>query len=152
MQYKELIDARTKKRITQAELADKIGVGRALISKYENGMIDPTITQIRKIAAALEVPVTQLLPLDADYIKDETDKDEHFLKTMLPALRPSEELSEKLEAIKVLMHASGYDLMKVDGTFGLTGPKGSYQISTEEIEHFESQIIDFIEFQCQQIE
>lgn len=73
MQYKELIAARTKKRITQAELADKIGVGRALISKYENGMIDPTITQIRKIAAALEVPVTQLLPLDSDYLEGKED-------------------------------------------------------------------------------
>lgn len=47
--------------MTQEELAQKIGVKRAVISKYESGSIEPSLTQLQKIADALEVPLANLL-------------------------------------------------------------------------------------------
>lgn len=133
MQYKELIDARTKKRITQAELADKIGVGRALISKYENGMIDPTITQIRKIAAALEVPVTQLLPPDADYLEG---KEEDL------SSEEKQKLNEKIEGVQKqiqglsqqgLEQVKAFKESRLHHAFGQLNAKGQ-QIAVERVE------------------
>lgn len=52
---------RKKKGMTQEELARKIGVKRAVISKYESGSIEPSLTQLQKIADALGVPLGTLL-------------------------------------------------------------------------------------------
>ena len=94
MQYKELIDARTRKGITQAELAEKIGVGRALISKYENGMISPTIAQLQKISDALEVPLIRLIPLSA----------ERYLKTASEEVAPHIDKQAGGKADQILKH------------------------------------------------
>lgn len=46
------------KGMTQTELAEKIGISRVGLSKAING--NTTITTLRKIAAALDVPVPEL--------------------------------------------------------------------------------------------
>ena len=48
-------EARKKASLTQAELAEKIGVKRSVISKYENGSISPKYDTILKIAEVLNV-------------------------------------------------------------------------------------------------
>lgn len=48
-------EARKKASLTQAELAEKIGVKRSVISKYENGSISPKYDTIMKIAEVLNV-------------------------------------------------------------------------------------------------
>ncbi len=61
----KLIRATRKKRgMSQAELAEKIGVQRPVISKYENGLIEPSLSQLRKIAAALRVGIEVLQGID----------------------------------------------------------------------------------------
>lgn len=52
---------RKKKNMTQEELAKKIGVKRSVVSKYETGNVEPTVSQIRKIANALECSVYDLI-------------------------------------------------------------------------------------------
>ncbi|MFR8011263.1 MAG: helix-turn-helix domain-containing protein [Clostridia bacterium] len=52
---------RKKKNMTQEELAKKIGVKRSVVSKYETGSVEPTVSQIRKIANALECSVYDLI-------------------------------------------------------------------------------------------
>ena len=49
--------ARTCAHMTQDELANKLSVNRATISKYESGIIEPTAGQIQKIADALGTTV-----------------------------------------------------------------------------------------------
>lgn len=46
---------------TQEQLANAIGVKRAIISKYESGMVSPSYNMVQKIAAALDIPVTELV-------------------------------------------------------------------------------------------
>lgn len=56
---------RKEKGWTQEQLADAVGVKRAVISKYESGMVSPSFDMIQKIAAALNVPITSLMTQDA---------------------------------------------------------------------------------------
>ena len=46
---------RKQKKITQEELANRIGTGHSVISKYENGQIDPSIEVLCRIADALDI-------------------------------------------------------------------------------------------------
>lgn len=49
----KLAEARKAAKITQKELAEKLGINRATLSKYENGTIDLNLSQLQKIADAL---------------------------------------------------------------------------------------------------
>lgn len=53
--------ARKAARLTQEELAEKIGVKRSVISKYENGIIDPSLSQVQSIADALGTNILKLV-------------------------------------------------------------------------------------------
>jgi transcriptional regulator with XRE-family HTH domain len=48
-----LIEARAKARLTQAELADRIGTNQANISRWEGGAATPNVNTLRRIADAL---------------------------------------------------------------------------------------------------
>ena len=46
-------NARKAAKITQEELAKQVGINRATLSKYESGVIEPSISQLQKIAECL---------------------------------------------------------------------------------------------------
>jgi len=48
-----LIDARLSKKMSQAELARKVGVRQAYIARLESGESNPTIHSVHKVAKAL---------------------------------------------------------------------------------------------------
>ena len=48
-----LIDARTKKNMTQKELAEVTGISQSNISKIENGSRNPSLAMLKKLAAGL---------------------------------------------------------------------------------------------------
>jgi len=52
---------REERGLTQEELAEKVGVGRPIISHYEIGRKDPTTTMLGILADKLEVTTDQLL-------------------------------------------------------------------------------------------
>lgn len=52
---KAVIENREKKHLSQQELADKIGIDRANLSKLENGNANPSIHMLKRIAAALNM-------------------------------------------------------------------------------------------------
>ena len=59
----QLIKAeRKKKKITQAELAEKLKISHVGVSQWENGVRNPKIGTIRKIADALGVGWIELIP------------------------------------------------------------------------------------------
>ena len=57
-------NARKKAAVTQEELAKRIGLNRATISKYESGQIEPSISMLRKICEALDCPLTDIMSVD----------------------------------------------------------------------------------------
>lgn len=58
-----LKNARKQKGLTQSQMADLIGVQRSVISRYESGLIEPSVTQIERMADALGVSLENLLGL-----------------------------------------------------------------------------------------
>jgi len=52
-----LHDARKSEKITQKELAARVGVDKSYISKIENGFIEPGISMFYRIASALDLSV-----------------------------------------------------------------------------------------------
>lgn len=57
-----LLDARKNARLTQEELANRIGADKAYISKIERGLITPTVSTLYRIAAAMGLSV-ELRPI-----------------------------------------------------------------------------------------
>jgi putative transcriptional regulator len=55
-----LKERRTEAGLTQAELAEKVGVTRKTVNTVENGVFTPSATLAIKLAQVLNVPVEQL--------------------------------------------------------------------------------------------
>jgi len=52
---------RTKKSISQGDIARDLGVSRGFISTIENGKTNPTLATIAKLAKALGVSIVELI-------------------------------------------------------------------------------------------
>lgn len=108
--------ARLEKRMTQQELADKVGVKFSAIHKYEAGIVvNIKRDMIDALAKALDVKPSYLLCMDED--------DAEFVAS-LGALKPLEQLSEDEDALNVLLYDLGERIIKVDGIYylGVCGP------------------------------
>lgn len=55
---RSLIQARIKKRVSQAQLAKKAKTNQATISRLESGSARPSLSLLEKIAQALGMPLT----------------------------------------------------------------------------------------------
>jgi putative transcriptional regulator len=53
-------ERRTELSLTQAELAERVGVTRKTVNTVENGVFTPSATLAIKLAQALNVPVEEL--------------------------------------------------------------------------------------------
>ena len=65
MNYQKILghvlkEVRTKKRISQAQLAQKCSLDKHYISKIERGVKQPSLTTLLKIATVLNKPVSQI--------------------------------------------------------------------------------------------
>ncbi len=58
---KQLQKLRTRRGLTQEQLAVKAGLVRVYVTKLEQGEHDPTLTMLVRLAKALRVSVTELL-------------------------------------------------------------------------------------------
>ena len=58
--YNRLKEIRTERGLTQAQLAELVGVTRKTVNTVENGVFSPSAILAIKLAAALSVPVEQL--------------------------------------------------------------------------------------------
>ncbi len=54
---RQIIDARIKRKITQEELAKRMGTGQAVISRLENANAKPSLSLIQRLADALNLKV-----------------------------------------------------------------------------------------------
>lgn len=66
---------REKNGLTQKDVAVKLGVEPAAISKYELNMREPNIEAIKKLATIFNVSIDYLLGRAPDVFVDETDRD-----------------------------------------------------------------------------
>lgn len=52
-----IIDARVKKKMSQEDLARRMGTGQAVISRLENANASPSLSLIKRLANALDLKV-----------------------------------------------------------------------------------------------
>jgi transcriptional regulator with XRE-family HTH domain len=57
----QLKRVRTLRALTQAEVAERAGVTTATVARIERSEIEPRMTTLRKLAAALEVEPAELV-------------------------------------------------------------------------------------------
>lgn len=55
-----LWEMRTSKGFTLMKLAEKSGIGKSTLNNIENGKVLPTLFQLKMIAIALDVKITDL--------------------------------------------------------------------------------------------
>ena len=53
-------DARVKKKLTLRQLSKMTGITKSTLNNIENNRVDPKLSQLAKIAQALEVPIEEL--------------------------------------------------------------------------------------------
>lgn len=83
---------RLEKGISQKELAERLGLSPQNIAQWETGKRNPKIQTLEKIAAALEIPITDLLPEQMAYISQDDYE-------MIHLLRPDLNITEILQNI-----------------------------------------------------
>ena len=76
MKIGEKIRALRKGRMTQAELAERVGVHETSIRRWELGNRVPDVKDIQKIAEVLNIPVAELLD-DTLNSSDDTDAEQN---------------------------------------------------------------------------
>ena len=50
---KALIEARSRRKMTQKELAQKIGVAQSALARFESGNVNPTLSFLKKVTSGL---------------------------------------------------------------------------------------------------
>jgi DNA-binding XRE family transcriptional regulator len=58
-----IYDARKQEKITQSELAQRVGTNKTYISKIENGIIEPSISTFCRIIEALDLKFEIVRPI-----------------------------------------------------------------------------------------
>ncbi len=71
----KLKEFRKMKKLSQQQVADKIGINQKTYSNYENGQAEPSIEKLIKLARLFGVSVDTLIGNDADIV-DLTTLDE----------------------------------------------------------------------------
>lgn len=124
-------DFRLKSGYTQQELADKVGITKAAISKYEKGQRQPRLEMLKKIAEVLGVNWTDLVSEEQreieEAIQDEEAVSDYYEAALLP--------TEAHEGIASLLHLLNEEGQKkaVERVLELTEiPR--YQRQTEDME------------------
>jgi transcriptional regulator with XRE-family HTH domain len=66
-------DAREEAGLTQAELADALGVTRAAVTSIENGRSTLTLKNLEELPRILHQPLAYFLGIETDLIPDESE-------------------------------------------------------------------------------
>lgn len=83
-------ELRKAKKLTQEELAEKVGIGTPNISYFETGKFSPAIETLQKIAEALEVEIYEL------YMFNPLKSTDEIRKELIEALNSSDNLTRML--------------------------------------------------------
>ena len=139
--------SRLEQGLTQKQVADSCGMADSAIRKYESGKVTPKYEMLQRIAAALGVEWTELVPEEQqgqaviDHFKGklaglETNiepDDEETLKVLLPKVPELDPLTDEEVALKTLLNSLGYDIIKTRGKYFFNYEHGGSEISTDDL-------------------
>ena len=58
--YSALVKARIEKKLTQKQLASKLGIAQSALARFESGRTNPTLSFLQKITTGLGLKLTVL--------------------------------------------------------------------------------------------
>lgn len=70
MLKQKLRELRTKKKLTQKELSEKLGLSKNAVCEYEKGRAEPSIETLIKLSRIFEVSLDYLVGRDEDFDTD----------------------------------------------------------------------------------
>ncbi len=56
--YNALVKARIEKKLTQKQLAEKLGIAQSALARFESGRTNPTLSFLQKITSGLGLKIT----------------------------------------------------------------------------------------------
>lgn len=56
--YSALVKARIEKKLTQKELAKKLGIAQSALARFESGRTNPTLSFLQKVTSGLGLKIT----------------------------------------------------------------------------------------------
>lgn len=141
---------RLERGLTQKQVADSCGMADSAIRKYESGKVTPKYEMLQRIAAALGVEWTELVPGEQqgqtviDHMKGKIAEitgaevnidsdDEEILKVLLPQMSELDPLTDEEAALKTFLNSMGYDIMKTRGSYFFTYESGGSKISSNDL-------------------
>lgn len=83
---KLIADCRKQKRLTQMQLAEKLGITDKAISKWERGITMPDTSLMLELCAILGISVNELLSGEKNNMENDTQKNEQLLLDMAKEL------------------------------------------------------------------
>ena len=116
MRFETIKKARKEKGLTQSDLASMLGVKRSVISKYENGSIEPSLTQIEKIAELLDVTPSFLIGYDEganwEILKDTTKQEmQEEVWELYKQNKINKDLPQGFDSLAKLAEEMGYSFI-----------------------------------------
>lgn len=98
---KRLLDARQKKDLSQQQVADRIGTTRNTISRYEQGVREPSCAVIVSLARIYGVSADYILGLGTKRIdiSDLNDHDAQMIMTFIHTLRGKDRQIRELKEL-----------------------------------------------------
>lgn len=87
--------ARERAGFTQNQLADKIGISRAAIARYESGEIEPRLKNLAAIAECLKVSADYLLNVNTSEASGFSAKAEELMEQLIQELTMIKENQRK---------------------------------------------------------
>ncbi|WP_368234992.1 helix-turn-helix domain-containing protein [Anaerotruncus rubiinfantis] len=124
-------EIRRRKGLTQTQLADLIGVQRAVISKYESGMVEPPIKTLQKIANALGISTYALLDVE------EPQKPNHFWTA---------DLEDALRRIGFSL-----DVCEEDAMIFINYPDGTLEVTDADLRELDESTKSFLRFKLEEL-
>lgn len=102
---------RTRKRLTQEQLADKVGISRYSMIKIENGIATTSISTLKELAIALECSADYLLGLTENRLAPDPSKNPSLsfkLQTIIEQVNdntaiPYEQRNELITLLKIAL-------------------------------------------------
>lgn len=160
MEFKDLVKKRRLElNLTMEELGNRVGVSKATIQRYESGEIQNVKRdKIAKLAKALEVSPAYLMDWEDNIVEEDKE-------IVSQALSLGDKLSDGVEdmtneelAVKCLLNACGYDLIKSHGNYHLFGKLSQISaIEKEDVDNLVNKAVEVLDlvatkldYECQQ--
>jgi transcriptional regulator with XRE-family HTH domain len=82
-----IAEQRKKKQLTQADLAEKVGIDSVSLSRIETGTVLPSLTRLNALADALEVDVVTFLGASRTPVDLQNQQVQNYLDVLNPSDR-----------------------------------------------------------------